>query len=422
MKSKFKIEQVTRESSVLYHKTTLSNGLTIISEEIKSVESFALGIGVKVGSRDDYFNLPGIAHFLEHSVYRRTKTRTSRQISNLFDSIGAYSNAYTTKENTIFYVRAIKEYFSMTFEILADIIINPIFKVNEINKERQIIIEEIKSYDDDPEEFAFDLADNTIFKGNTLGNGIDGTIESLKKIKAETIYDFHKKHYIPSNLIISVAGNIPHNKVVDEAEKYFGNLPAIEAKIERTAPNYSTSEIAVGKSIQQAHLILGKQVSGAKDKDRYAISLMNIIFGDGLSSRIYQSLREKHGLAYSVFSNINLYSDVGALYLYIATDDSNLAKSEDLLFYELNKLKSSKITKTELNRAKEQLKTGRILDYESMSNRMQALIKNEIILGGYENISQTLHSINTVSIDDLLRLACQFYNTENWSKIIVQPE
>lgn len=415
-------ESEVTETIVKYHKTVLDNGVTIISEEIPSVESFSLGFGVGVGSRDDDFELPGIAHFLEHSVYRRTKNRTSRQIANQFDDMGAYSNAYTTKEHTLFYVRATKRHFAKTFELLSDIVLNPVFKKEDVSKERQIIIEEIKSYDDDPEEYIFDLADSVVFPNHTLGNGIDGTIESLKKINSDTLDKFHSDHFIPENIVIALSGNIKHETIVEHAKLYFDKVPVKSSKVSRILPSVASDDRIVCKSIQQSHMILGKQTISGKDQDRYAITLLNIIFGDGLSSRIYQTLREKEGLAYTVFSSHNLYTDVGSLYLYIATDKNNLQRSEDLLLDELKKLKTSKITKTELSRAKEQLKTGRILEFESMSARMQTLVKNEMMLGGYETLVQTINSIDSVKIEDLVRLAEAYYNIDDWCRIVLQPE
>lgn len=410
-----------KEANINYKKTVLPNGLTILSEEIGYVESFSLGIGIRAGSRDDHMSLPGIAHFVEHAVYRRTKNRTSRQIANQFDSIGAYSNAYTTKEHTIFYVKAIKHHFEKTLDLLADIVLNPLFKKSEIDKERQIIIEEIKSYDDDPEEFIFDLADSIVFQGNTIGNSIDGTIESLKKIDSEVLLAFHNKYYHPENIIISLSGNVSHERLVDEVTKYFGIIRKFDSVHSRLLPSKVSLNEEINKPIQQAHLILGKQTISGNHPDRFTASILNIIFGDGLSSRIYQNLREKMGLAYSVFSSINFYTDCGALYLYIATDKSNLKKSEDALYSELRKLHSSKITKVELQRAKEQIKTARILEFESMSTRMQSLIKNEMMLGRYESIEEITQMIDAVSIDDLYRIAREYYNDKDWCKIQLNP-
>ncbi len=410
-----------KQEIVKYNKTVLENGIIVLSEEIKSVESFSLGIGLGAGSRDDDFDMPGIAHFLEHSVYRRTRSRTSRQISNQFDSMGAYSNAYTTKEHTLFYARAAKQHFAKTFELLADIVVNPIFKKEEISKERQIIIEEIKSYDDDPEELIFDLTDSVVFPDNTLGNGIDGTAHSVKKINIDILGKFHSEHYIPANIIIAASGNISHEELLREAHFYFDTLARQQSKIKREKPAVSVSNLEIPKPIQQAHLIFAKQTISALDTDRHALAAFNIIFGDGLSSRIYQKLREKEGLAYSVYSSVNLYTDTGSIQIYIGTDPSNLAKSEDLIMEELRRLKKSKITKTELARAKEQLKSGKIFEYENMSLRMQNLVKNEMVYSGYETMSGIVSAVDNIKLSDLERLADMYFNENNWSRVAIIP-
>lgn len=402
--------------------TVLDNGITVITDEIPYLESFSLGIGVAVGSRDDWNGKNGLAHFLEHSVYRRTENRTSRQIAIQFDSVGAYSNAYTTKEHTLFYVRATKFHFNKCFDILADIILHPIFLKNEIDKERQIIIEEIKSYDDDPEEYIFDVADEVIFPNNPIGLSIDGTINSLNRITTEDLKAFHKEFYQPHNIVIAVSGNIPNEKVLDTVKTYFADCFNFCAKAKRKTPTPTIQDKVIYKPIQQAHLIFGKQIFGANHPDKYTLSLLNIIFGDGLSSRLYQNLREKQGLAYSVFSQLNLYSDCGSVYHYIATDKSKIDKAEESIYKELIELKNNKVKKTEFSRAKEQLKTAKILEFESVSARMQNLIKNQNVSGEIETLNDIISKIDCITIDDVVRVIENNYNENGLSKILLLPK
>ncbi|MEJ5244324.1 MAG: pitrilysin family protein [Bacteroidota bacterium] len=402
--------------------TVLDNGITVITDEIPYLESFSLGIGISVGSRDDWNGKNGLAHFLEHSVYRRTENRTSRQIAIQLDSVGAYSNAYTTKELTLFYVRATKFHFNKCFDILADIILHPIFLKNEIEKERQIIIEEIKSYDDDPEEYIFDVADEVIFPNNPLGLSIDGTINSLNSITTDDLEAFHKQFYQPQNIVIAVSGNIPNDKVVDTVMMYFADKCNYGEKIKRDTPNPIIQNKIINKPIQQAHLIFGKQIFGANHPDKYTLSLLNIIFGDGLSSRLYQNLREKQGLAYSVFSQLNLFSDCGSVYHYIATDKSKIEKAEESIYKELIELKNNKVKKTEFSRAKEQYKTAKILEFESVSARMQNLIKNQIVSQKIETLHDIICSIDKITIDDIVRVIENYYNENNLSKILLLPK
>lgn len=420
--------KINKENTNTYIKqlttqvTTLENGLTIITDELPYIESFSLGIGVAVGSRHDFDGKEGIAHFLEHSVYRRTKNRSSRQIAVHLDNVGAYSNAYTTKELTLFYVRATKFHFQKCFEILSDIVLNPIFIASEINKERQIIIEEIKSYDDDPEELIFDLADEVIFPNHKLGHSIDGTTQSLLKTDENDLKAFHEKFYVPQNLVIAVAGNISHQTVLAEVERHFSSKQNNSSKPAFVAPIPQKSDKIIHKSIQQAHLILGKQFNRLSTRNKYALSLLNIIFGDGMSSRLYQNLREKKGLAYSVFSQLNFYSDCGSIMHYIATDKSKIALAEELILKELKDISLNKVKKSEFQRAKEQLKTAKILEFESVSARMQNLIKNYITQNKIENLQNVITEIDNINLDDIAFIIENVYNENNLCKILLSPK
>ncbi len=425
MKNKNKIYKSNNNNSQIRLSpkiTRLDNGITVITDEIPYLESFSLGIGIGVGSRDDWSGKNGLAHFLEHSVYRRTENRTSRQIAIQLDSVGAYSNAYTTKELTLFYVRATKFHFNKCFDILADIILHPIFIKTEIDKERQIIIEEIKSYDDDPEEHIFDVADEVIFPNNPIGLSIDGTINSLNRITTEDLKAFHQSFYQPQNIVIAVSGNIPNEKVLEIVKMYFEDKCNYCEKVKRVSPNPIIQDKVINKPIQQAHLIFGKQIFGANHPDKYTLSLLNIIFGDGLSSRLYQNLREKQGLAYSVFSQLNLYSDCGSVYHYIATDKSKIEKAEESIYKELLELKNNKVKKTEFSRAKEQLKTAKILEFESVSARMQNLVKNQIVSSKIETLNDIIQRIDQITIDDVVQVIESHYNENGLSKILLLPK
>jgi len=425
MKAKRKINNLATSASTIRlttQITTFDNGLTVITDELPYIESFSLGIGVAVGSRHDFDGKEGIAHFLEHSVYRRTKKRSSRQIAIQLDNVGAYSNAYTTKELTLFYVRATKFHFHKCFEILSDIVLNPVFLESEINKERQIIIEEIKSYDDDPEEYIFDIADEVIFPNHQLGHSIDGSVQSLLKTNENDLRLFHENFYNPQNIVIAVAGNISHDIVVAEAEKYFSCFKNVHPKPTSIAPTPLKNEKFIQKSIQQAHLILGKQINWQNNKNKYALSLLNIIFGDGMSSRLYQNLREKKGLAYSVFSQLNFYSDCGSLVHYIATDSSKILLAEELILKELQEISKNRIKKSEFLRAKEQLKTAKILEFESVSARMQNIIKNYITQNKIENLQEIISDFENISFDDINYIIENEYNENNLCKIMLFPK
>ncbi|MPM95572.1 putative zinc protease [bioreactor metagenome] len=359
---------------------------------------------------------------MEHAAFRHTKKRTSKRIANEFEALGAYSNAFTTKEITCFYVRAIKEHFSKTFEILADITLNTIFIEDEIEKEKLIIIEEIKSYEDDPEEYICDLADTLVFEGTTLAAPIVGTQTSVNNITFTDLKEFHDNYYATNNITISVAGNIPHNVIVALARKFFNSSTTNKQIINTCCCYNKKKELTVQKQIQQAHIVIGKLTKGIRSDERYPLAVLNLMFGDGMSSRLYQNIREKHGLSYSIYSSLQSYIDCGSIYIYAATEKNKDQKAIELIFEEMNKfITSKKPTEKELKRAKEQLKTATIIELESMSSRMQNLIKQEISLNKMETISEIIDNIEKVSLEDIEEISKEYFTTNDWSICTLIP-
>lgn len=413
----------TRRETVSYNKTVLDNGLRIISEQVPGIESIALGICINAGSRDEDLLLPGVAHFMEHAAFRSSIKRSSKQIATQFESMGAYTNAFTTKEITCFYVRALKQNLKKSFNLLAELVSYPKFVPNEIEKEGYIIEEEIKSYDDDPEEFIFDIGDSMLFPDHPLGNPIVGTLDSIEKIKTNELRSFHENYYHPSNMVISLAGNVKHEEIVELATQFFKEFNKKEIISNRKpaiiAPRQS---IIQTKGIQQAHLLLGRRSEGIRSEERYPLALLNTLLGEGMSSRLYQNMREKHGIAYSIYSTIQSYNDCGAFFIYLATDIKNIAKSKKLLFEEMNKITGKGISVPEFKRAKEQLKSSTIMELESMSVRMQSLCKSEINFGTYESTESTLNAIDSVSIDQVVDTAAKYLDCDKWSIAELLPE
>ncbi len=410
------------DNRMVFKKEILSNGIRVISEEVPNVESFALGIFINAGSREDLIH-PGIAHFLEHAAFRHTRSRTSKQIASQFESIGAYTNAFTTKEYTCFYVRALKKNFRKSLELLIDVCLNPALAERDIEKERPILIEEIKSYDDDAEDQIFDLADGMIFPGHPLGNTITGDKHSVSKISQADIVDFKNSHYHPENIVIAFAGNLPHSKIINIAERFTGDIDVSSNGYRRNKPDFvEPSKLGIAKPIQQSHFLLGKRIGGIDDGERYPLALINVLFGDGMSSRLYQTLREKNGLAYNIYSSIHLYSDCGTFYIYAGFDKAKKAKIERLIYREIEKLGDMKLTKVEIARAKEQLKSGTIMEMEGLTERMASLAKSEFYLGKREEVSEILAKIDAISNDDLNDIISKYFTSEGWTEVSIMPE
>lgn len=425
-KRKYPVRKISPEAigkEIKYRKTTLPNGIRILTEEVPSVSSFALGITINAGSRDDWKGYYGLAHFLEHAGYRHTQKRTSRQLASLFERLGAYTNAFTTKEMTCFYVRALKPNFKKTLDLISDVALYPVFIENEIEKEKLIILDEIKSYYDDPEEYIYDLAENELFSGNGLAHPITGVEEDVKRITPAELNDFHLEQYTPDNIIFSVAGNIDHDYAVDKISKLVDVNKVIKSKRIRKSNNiHLPVNESHAASFQQSHLLLFRQAESLDSPDRYPLAALNVLLGDGMSSRLYRQVRENHGLAYNIYSSIQLMSDTGGIFIYAATEKNKIAKAERLIFNEMQKIIDKRIPKVEMLRIKEQLKSSTIMAMESMSNRMQALAKSEFTLGYYESMHQTISRIDALTIDDIKRMAIKYLNKEGWSVISLKSD
>ncbi len=422
---KFKVVIVKVEKAIKttgYQKTVLNNGVRVVTEYLPYSESYALGICVKAGARDDFENLPGITHFLEHIIFKGSQKLSARKIATSFESLGAYTNAFTTQENTLFYVRALNTHFQKTFSMLTDIVLNPLIKPKDVEREKTVIIEEIKSYEDDPEELIFDYADNILFGSHPLGNQIVGTIESVQRITDNDLKLYHKTFFAPDNMIIIASGSLDHSKIVQLAEKYCQFNDTYFNRPERTIPPILKSSSRIEKKqIQQTHLLLAKRIEGIKSPERYPMAVLNVLFGDGMSSRLYQNIREKSGIAYTVYSTIQLFEDCGGFYIYSATDKKNEKLLKQSLMKEIAAISQNKVKLSEFKRAKEQLKSSVIMELESKSARIQSMVKNEFQLGLYEDSISTIKSIDAVTIEDLNFIINKYFNLEDWNYIAIKP-
>jgi predicted Zn-dependent peptidase len=417
------LNKLTTSKQAVSNKTILPNGIRLITEEVHYVESFALGICINAGSREDPINLPGLAHFTEHAVLKRTKKRNARQIADELESFGAYFNAFTTKESTCIYIRALKKHFTRSMELLSDIVLNPVFTERDMKNERQVVLEEIKVVDDDPEELIFDFCDKLIFGNHTLSNPILGTKNTVQLITIEDIERFHRKFYTSQNIIVSMAGKINHESALKLTERYFGTIASCNEKHISTYPNETfVLRQEISKKYQQSHIIIGRRIPGADSEERYPIALLNILFGDGMSSRLNQQLRERLGLAYNVYSATEFFSDCGAMYIYAATDKSKIGKLEKTIIEETYKLIVQRIGRKEIDRAKELLKTSAVMELESMSSRMQILAKNEFYHKHQENIHTFISKIDAVTYKDVKNIANDYFNIKDWNCVIFHPD
>lgn len=418
---KYTISQPRAAIMPTYTKSVLPNGVRILTEEVPHVQSFALGIWVDVGSRDEKPAQQGIAHFIEHLVFRGTEKRSARQIANYVESVGGYVNAFTTKEHTCFYVRALSKHFTKVCALLADAVLHSLFRPQDVEKERAIILEEMKSYDDEPEELIFDYLDKVMFGSHSLAHPIVGTSRSVAAISEEDIATFHKQKYGGNAIVVSVAGNIPHSVVCSAVEQNMGDVPRVAAHHRRMPKYRKAQSLVLHKPIQQAHLALGALAPGASSDDFFTLAVLNTFLGEGMSSRLNQSIRERHGLAYTANSSVADMKDCCVLSLYAAMEHSNLAKTERLIERELELLRTREVGKAELQRAKEQVKSQLIMSFESMSGRMHTLAKSELYVGEYDDIDRTLAMVDAIDAHAISTMVHTYFAPEHWHKVVLLP-
>jgi len=401
------------------NRTILNSGLTVVTEQSPHSPSFALGLCIKSGSAHDSNGFEGTAHFMEHVAFRRTRTYTGRRLVTEFESIGAYINAFTTKEMTCFYVLALNKNLKKCLKLLSEVVFYPSIKPTDLEKEKGIILEEISSYEDDPEELIFDYAEKSLFKGSSFEHQITGSDDSVNRIEKQQLIEFHEKNYIPSNIILSYSGPENHDYITELA--YTLNLPFNEI---RQIPNIVMPKvrkpeiIEMDKQFQQNHLLYTIRTDGMRSEDRYSYAVISNILGEGLSSRLNQLLREKHGYVYTVYTSLSLLKSFGTLGIYSAADGRNRAKVETLIKNELQRMTYSGLTDKELKSAKEQIKSSTIMALEGVSSKMQSLARFEAAEASYESISDTIYLVDRVTGDDVLKIIQKNLTPEKWSEVI----
>ncbi len=405
--------------------TRLENGLTVVTEKIPFFNSFALGIGVKVGSRNDFKGKEGLAHLLEHCVFRRTKNYDSSEINELFEKYGAYANAFTTKENTLFYVRGLNYNFQKIWDLLSEIVFQPRFLLKDIRKEKSIVCEEIRSYNEDPEEAIFDYTDKIIFSKSTLRHPIVGTISSIKKIDLDDIVNFYETNYLFENIVISVIGNFEHSYILDlismninqnnikSLKKFQGNQ--IQIKSQRIIKT-------LYKKFLQSHIIYSKVLPFFEGKDRILLAIASLLTGESSSSRLFKTLREKYGLVYNIFSTFFTYSDCSPIYIYCTMEQRKRERTINVLSKELMKIYQNGFTNNELIIAKEQLKSATYFSMENLSERLQSLVRYYLTFGKYENLFETIELINSIKLNDINEFVFKYFNPDSWSIISYIPK
>lgn len=402
-----------------YKITELSSGIKIITENVPYVKSFALGFWFDSGSRDENAANNGICHFLEHMLFKGTLKRSSKRISEEIESLGGYLNAFTSKEHTCFYGRGLVNHFEKTFEVLTDMIQNSVFKDSEIKKEANVIVDELNDVEDQPEELIFEKFEEEVYKGNSLKYTILGTEKNILSFKHDDLVIHSKEMYNPASMYIISAGAIEHEKVVAYAEKYLSNLNSVKPKKRKSVVIKPASDLQIIKDIQQVHLLMGKSSHGYTSPDRMKVNVLSHILGEASSSRLFQRLRERNGIAYQINSFLNSFSDISTFGVYLSTNEKSIGKATSLIHEEFKKMREKKVSDAELKRAKEYIKGSIIMGLESMNNRISRMANSIIYYGRIRTMEETISSIECVTKEEILETAQIELDEKNMMKVLI---
>jgi len=391
--------------------TTLPNGVRAITETMPHVRSVSVGVWVNSGSRQETADQNGISHFIEHMLFKGTTTRSAEDIARSVDSIGGNLDAFTAKEMVCFNTKVLDSHLSMAFDVLADLVLHPRFADTDIEKEKGVILEEIKMEADSPDYLVHEIFSSNFWKDHALGKPILGTRETVRRFDSERVRQYYASVYAPSNLVITAAGNLTHERLVTLVREHFSDLQPAGPLSDGAAPStHARIALRNKKSLEQVHLCLGVPSYPLPHADRFACYILNTLLGGGMSSRLFQNIRERQGLAYAVFSELSPYRDTGCLSIYAGTSLESARRVVESILKEFTVLKQELIGEEELRRAKDHLKGSLMLSLESTSSRMSNLARQELYFGRFFSLDELVESIESVESSDLQRIAQAFFD------------
>ncbi len=406
-----------------FQKTVLSNGIRVISEYIDSVYSISLGIWAIAGSQDETLETNGIAHLLEHMAFKGTKTRSAFQIAHEIESLGGSLNAFTGKNITCYYARLMSEHLATGVDVLSDLIINPLFNTAELEREKGVIIEEIREIEDTPSDIIHDYFTEQLFPDHPIGRSVQGTVENIRSFTIEQLIGFIKTHYTADRLLIVASGRVDHKELVNLAIKHLSGLRrgnGIEEPAE--APPVIEARRVIKKPISQSHLILGRRVFSQGDPRRYQLAVLNVILSGGMSSRLFHNIREQYGFVYAIYSFSDLFLNNGLFGIYAGVETDQLDTIRDKIYDELIKLKNKAITAEELRKVKQQFEGGLVISLEGMQARMNRLARMEIFENRIMTIQEILDIIDQITIDNIIDLMQYLVDLDQFKETVIIPE
>jgi predicted Zn-dependent peptidase len=394
-------------------RDVLPNGLTVITEPMPHVRSVSVGVWLRAGSRREPAARAGLSHFIEHMLFKGTERRTAEQIAREMDSIGGLLDAFTEKEIVCYNAKVLDEHLPIAFDLLADLVLRPRFDPDELEREKQVVLEEIRMEEDNPEYVVHEIFTQGFWPAHPLGRPILGTPESVSAFTRQSLWETFRTGYAPNNAIITAAGRIEHARLVDLAAREFGSSPSVPQSPIGSPP--SPDPVLVSRSkreLGQSHICLGVPSYRLADERRFALSLLNNVLGGGMSSRLFQNIRERQGLAYAVFSELNPCSDTGCLTIYAGTSRESANRVVESIMKEFRDLKENVVAAEELRRAKDHLKGSLMLSLESTTSRMSNLARQEIYFGRFFSLDEIAQRIENVTADEVIAVANEFFRPQ----------
>jgi predicted Zn-dependent peptidase len=406
-----------RRSDVTLGRTEFESGLRIITERMPSVRSVTLGVWVTIGSRDEPHAISGSSHFLEHLLFKGTPTRTAKEIAEAFEAVGGDLNAFTAKENTTYYARVLDRDLPMAVEHMCDMIQHSVLRKADFEAERGVILEEINMHEDSPDELIHDLFYETLWTGHPLGRPVLGTVQTISSVSRDQVKRFYKRHYTPANFVVVAAGNLEHDRVVELVQTWMETGPVRSEgpagwKLRRPkdAPAPSGATLVRSRPTEQAHICYGTNGLSRSDPDRFAFGVANLALGGGMSSRLFQEIREKRGLAYAVYSYHGMFAETGLFTVYAGTTPSRAEEVLSIIRREIEGLAEKGINEEEFTRAKGHMKGGLVLSLEDTPGRMSRLGKSELGQGEILSVDEILERIDAVTLEQSNAVAARVFS------------
>lgn len=402
-----------------YNLTTLPNGLRVATRHMPGVETVSLGVFVDIGARYEDESNNGISHFLEHMAFKGTETRSAHDIAREFDAIGGHLNAYTSMEHTVYYAKVLQEDFGKAVNILTDILLNSIFDETELVREREVILQEIAMHKDSPDDLVFDLFHQAVFPGQPMGRSILGSEANVSGFTRENLIHYMKTGYSPCNMVFAAAGKVDHDAVAAAVEQAMGAMETRLAPRPQVA-SYTGGEIRQAQKLEQLHLVMGFPGVSYSDPMYYSFQIFSAVMGGGMSSRLFQEVREKRGLAYSIGTYANAYPECGVFTIYSSTTEQHATELMQVVGEELAKA-SHTMTEQEIARAKSQIRSGIRMAMEGTTNQFEALGRNLLCFGRQRDPEEIIHHIERVTLEDIALLHDHIHTPEKFSLAVLGP-